>query len=72
MRKGYVTTSILLSGVGMLGAVFAWTYSQLSSVNAHASESDQRIAKLEEAVITIKSDTTEIKTDIKQILKNTK
>lgn len=72
MRKGYIQASVAITLASGMFAVFAWTYSQLSNISVHASESDQRIAKLEEAVGTIKTDTTEIKGDLKSILKAVK
>jgi hypothetical protein len=61
-----------LTGLGIIGSIFGWTYNQFSSVQAHASESDQRIAKVEEAISTLKDTTTETRNDVKEVLRNIK
>lgn len=61
-----------VAGVTMLGGVFAWTYSQFTSVTAHASDSDQRISKVEEAISTLKENSVETRNDVKEILKSLK
>lgn len=48
MNKGSVSIQAVLSGaailMGMTGGVFAWTYSQLSSHEAHAAQTDSTVA----------------------------
>ncbi len=76
MRSGHVTIGTMAAGavtlLTIVGGVFSWTYNQFTAVSVHASDSDQRIAKVEEAISTLKDTTNETRTDVKEILRSIK
>lgn len=48
MKKGSISLPVLaggaMTGVAMIGSVFAWTYTQFSAVTTHASQTDVTLA----------------------------
>jgi hypothetical protein len=50
--RGNVTVGVLISGASvgltMIASVFAWTYTQFSSVQVHASQTDIKVATVEQ------------------------
>lgn len=48
MKKGAVTTSVLLSCAGITFGLFGWTFNQFQAVNAHAAITDQDVARLQQ------------------------
>lgn len=52
MKKGSATIGMLattaVTAVTLVAGVFTWTYAQFSTVNANASETNQRVARVEQ------------------------
>ena len=76
MNKGQSPLVIIISAAGVLLGAFGFytntnvrTDNKIGEVKIDQSQTQERVAKLEEAVATIKTDNAEIKADIKQILK---
>lgn len=51
-NKGSISIAMALSGAAsgllILGGAFAWTYTQLTGVQAHASQTDVKVATIEQ------------------------
>ena len=83
-NRGMITVMQVLGlGVGVatfLGGIFWAKVSETDSAIAKVREESvaanvetvQRVARLEEAIITVKTDTSEIKADIRELLKRQK
>lgn len=50
--KGHASLQMIIgagvTGIAMLGGVFAWTYAQFSSVTAHASQTDVTVSAVQQ------------------------
>lgn len=64
--------AITTTAVGIFWAKVSATDNRVDNVKEEQSITKERTAKLEEAVETIKKDNSEIKTDIKELLRRTK
>ncbi len=64
-----IGAGILIAGIGGFVAQNNYTASKIDNVNVEISSTNQRTAKLEEAIETLKQNNIDIKADIKEILK---
>ena len=82
-RKGMIQigamiamAGVMITGFGILSARFMGIENKITSTQSGQTgkddEQNQRIAKMEEAVLSLKDTTAEIRFDVKQLLKNQK
>lgn len=60
--------SLALSGIGLTGSLLGWTYNQFQARDAEAAKTNERVAKVEEAITTLKDNTKETRDDVKKVL----